>query len=244
VDPSPAPWRAFETVEPDTPAGTPGMRSGPGPGGSASPTQPVPRIVLLGALAAILLLGAGAVALASGGTDPTIVVGSTIGGSIEPSPASAMLVVDVGGAVAKPGVYHLAPGSRISDAIVAAGGFGPRVDAARTSATLNLAAPLEDGEQIQVPSRDDPDAASGPPTGAGGLGGSGGGSSGVATGLVDLNRASQAELEALPGIGPVTAGKIIASREGTPFGAVQDLRDRKLVGQKTFDGLKDLVTVR
>jgi competence protein ComEA len=87
-----------------------------------------------------------------------------------------------------------------------------------------------------VPSRDDAVGGS-----AGPGGGSGGGPGGA---LVDLNSATEAELEALPGIGPATAAKIIASRETTRFATVQDLRDRKLVGQKTFDGLKDLVTVR
>ncbi len=241
MDPSSAPWRAFETGDPGAPDDPHRSGRGTGRDGPAAGTQPVPRTVLLGALAAIVLLGAGAVAMASGGTDPEIVVGPGASGDSEPSSSAITLVVDVGGAVVKPGVYHLPPGSRISDAIAAAGGYGPRVDAERTAAALNLASPLEDGQQVQVPSRDDP---SGEGVGAPGRSPSTGGQGTSAGGLVDLNRASQAELEALPGIGPVTAGKIIASRETTPFTAVQDLRDRKLVGQKTFDGLKDLVSVR
>ena len=124
---------------------------------------------------------------------------------------------------------------RRAASLEAAGGYGPRLDATRASLDLNLAAKLADGDRVVVPSRDDMASST---SGAAETGGSG------AATPVDLNRATSAELEALPGIGPVTAGKIIASRDEQPFTAVEDLRTRKLVGAKTFDGLKDLVAVR
>jgi competence protein ComEA len=136
-------------------------------------------------------------------------------------------------------VIQLAAGSRVADAIGAAGGYGPRVDAERAGRELNLAAELHDGDRIVVPSRDDP----APRTGAQ-ASGSGGGSDGTAGGLVDLNTATATELDALPGVGPVTAQKIIDARAEKPFATVDELRDRKVVGASTFEKLRDLVTVR
>ncbi len=150
--------------------------------------------------------------------------------------SAGSLVVDVQGAVSRPGIVHLPSGSRVADAIAAAGGYGPRVAADRVGRVLNLAALVRDGDQILVPSRDDPadEASAAPPA----MGTSGGG------GPIDLNHATATELDSLPGIGPVTAAKIIAAREEQPFATVEDLRTRKVLGSATLDKIKDLVVVR
>jgi len=197
---------------------------------------------ILAVLAIVLAIGGigGSVTVdAAGdpGADASLTAAGPAGASTGPE-----IVVAVAGGVARPGVYRLAAGSRVADAIAAAGGFGPRVSAARVDAEINLAAVLHDGERISVPSRDEPavgavGAAQGGPLASAGSGSSTGG------GLIDLNHATQAELESLPGIGAVTAGKIIASREDSPFRTVDELRQRKLVGEKTFQKIKLLVTV-
>jgi competence protein ComEA len=158
-------------------------------------------------------------------------------GTVDGTPGG-QLVVEIVGAVPKPGVFRMPNGSRVGDLVAAAGGYGPRVDTARAERELNLAATLHDGDQVRVPSRDD--AATAAPDGtapAGGAGAPGGAP-------VDLNRATQAELETLPGVGPATALKIIAAREEAPFAAVEELRTRGVLGEKTFDKLRELVAVR
>ena len=236
MDNSAAPWRVL-----DDQASSAGGREAPD---EAERTVGWLTLRLVLGLAAAAALAAGAFFLAATGPVGSIEVGGgTAWASDGPGTAASgsivggpELVVDVQGAVLAPGVQRLPAGSRVGDAIAAAGGYGPRVDAERAAAELNLAAPVADGDRIVVPARGDP-----PPAAAGGGGDGGGGSGG---GLVDLNSASESELDALPGVGPVTIQKIIDARAEQPFASVDELRDRKIVGEATFEKLRDLVTVR
>jgi competence protein ComEA len=250
MDRSAAPWRVLDegTGEPLQSPGTGAATSG----ASALPTRlPRPSWTAIGGfgLAAALAIGAFVVAASSpqgeivvDGGAPWIASGSAPM-SRGSSSAGTRLVVDVQGAVLRPGVLELDAGARVGDAIAAAGGYGPRVDAERAARELNLAKAVSDGDRIVVPSRDDPpgSAPSGQPGPGSGSGGDSGGSSGD---LVDLNSATAAELDKLPGVGPVTAQKIIDARAEKPFATVDDLRDRKIVGSSVFEKLRDLVTVR
>lgn len=153
------------------------------------------------------------------------------------SPPTTQLVVDVQGAVVRAGLHRLASGSRVGDAIAAAGGYSGQADLRAAAAQLNLAQPLTDGAKVYVPARGDqtPSAAgTSPPTGTEGAG---------AGGPIDINSASPAQLDTLPGIGPVTAGKIIAAREEMRFASVDELLARKVVGPATFEKIRTLVTV-
>lgn len=225
----PKAWRVF-----DAPVGGPPDADDRMTASSArSSAPPGARVSLgtLGIVGAAALIGIAALALAIGSSSGELVVDSGDPGLVGPSDRTG-IVVAVVGAVARPGIYHLSAGSRVADAIDAAGGFGPRVAAEAVRSQLNLASPLADGDQVRVPSRDDPQVAAVDP----------GGSAGSASQLVDINHATQAELEALPGIGPVSAAKILESRRTAPFRSVEELRERGLVGEKTFEKVKPLVT--
>ena len=175
-------------------------------------------------LALVVLLGAllvlGAPRLLHRGASGTVVPPLRA-----PRPARAVaakLVVYVSGAVRRPGLYRLAQGTRIADALALAGGATRKADVT----LVNLAAPLADGEQVVVPVRGAAAAASGS----------------LPTAPVDLNSASAEQLDALPGIGPATAAKIVAFRqEHGPFHTVDDLDAVPGIGPSRIDQLKGLV---
>lgn len=168
-----------------------------------------------------------------------------------PPPEPVEVVVSVQGAVITPGVYRLPEGSRVTDLIKSAGG-GLGAD----TTDINLAAPLVDGTTLTVPERVDesnPDAAAweAPVNPAAyTISGQGsavpltpGKSSGPNSGRMSLNRATQAELETLPGIGPKLAEQIIQYRANAPFKSAEALMDVPGIGPQRFDAIRELVSV-
>src|SRR5215211_1907979 len=142
------------------------------------------------------------------------------------------VAVHVAGHVRHPGLVRLPAGSRVQDAIRAAGGAtsGADLDA------INLARKLTDGEQIRVPAPGDPAPPPDPAVTPG--------ASGTAPSApLDLNTATPEQLDTLPGVGEVTANRIIAYRSAHPFTTVDELLEVPGIGQRRFDQLKDLVTV-
>jgi competence protein ComEA len=158
---------------------------------------------------------------------------------LQPAPTKAPLAVHVIGAVPRPGLYEFAEGARVQDAIDAAGGLlaSANVDA------LNLAALLEDGQQLNIPYKDgsgasvesvapfEPPAATEEPT------------VDPNVELVNINTATLEELNSLPGIGPTTAQKIIDYRdENGTFSTIEDIMNVSGIGPATFEEIKDLIT--
>jgi competence protein ComEA len=150
---------------------------------------------------------------------------------LRPVPTEKPVIVYITGAVPRPGVYALPQGARVQDAISAAGGFLAEAEKSQ----INLAALLEDGEKLDIPYLEGASPVLTTPVPA------------VVTStteLIDINTASAAELEALPGIGPTTAQKIVEYREQNgPFVSTEDIINVSGIGPGTYERIKDLITV-
>jgi competence protein ComEA len=185
---------------------------------------PLSPRVKAGGVAVLVLVGLGCAVLVSA-------LGNHGSSTPVPPPATSSasrsgssIYVHILGAVAHPGLYELRDGDRAIDAVAAAGGFLETADQSQ----LNLARFVADGEQISVPAIGEAPATA-PGT--------------TASGLVNINTADAATLDTLPRLGPAMAERIIQWRESNgPFTAVEDLLNVTGIGEKTFEGLRDLVT--
>lgn len=248
MDQIPQEWRTLGT---EPPAGEPAATSPAHRRGPFLPWLIAGCLLLCGVVAALAV----AVSAWSAGSSEVVLQNAQIGvrgldvlrppesprgiasASVE-GPAPVDIVVDVEGAVLRPGLHVLAAGARVGDAIGAAGGFSSQVDAGAAAQALNLAAPVSDGAKVHVPALGE-----GGSVGGGVASTPGAGSTGGSTGLIDLNTADQAALESLPGIGPVTATEIIGARASAPFSSVDELSSRRILGPATFEQVRSLVTV-
>lgn len=136
------------------------------------------------------------------------------------------ITIDVSGAVIAPGVYEFPQGARIKDAITKAGGLSDDADREQIAKSINLAQPLQDGIKVYIPKVGDSVASSQI-------------SSNISS-QININTASANDLDTLPGVGPKTAEKIISGR---PFTKIEELITKKIVGQATFEKIKDKISV-
>lgn len=190
------------------------------------------RTVLIGlGVALAVSLGANAYLYSLAMQTPEVVYIEKEVPTNEAPTAPQFVVIHVSGAVAKPAVYTLPAGSRAHTAVESAGGA---LATANLSA-INLARVLTDGEQLHIAAMGETAPPAGAPTGSGQARG----------GTVNINTASQSELETLPGIGPTRARAIIAHRtQHGPFARIEDIQNVTGIGEKTFESLKSLIRVR
>src|SRR3954451_5591963 len=188
------------------------------------------RQLLLAAVALALLLLAARYLLPAGTATPAAPLPPPPGPGTGAAGPSARVVVDVVGEVRRPGLYRLADGSRIADAVARAGGATRKAELAQ----VNLAAPLADGEQVVVPAHGA--AAAAAPAAAGG------GDAAAPSAPIQLSTATVEQLDSLPGVGPATAQKILDYRtKHGAFSSVDELDAVPGIGPKRLEQLRDLV---
>ena len=208
----------------------------------ADATGSSPGRLLVGAAAVAILIGAGLWLTRPPATPPEVSLpfaSTTAAAAAAPSTTAStgpvQLVVHAAGAVVAPGVHRVPAGSRVIDVVDAAGGLSPQADGAR----INLAAPVVDGERVYVPAVGEATPPSvGGPTGAS--------ADGVPTAgaPLDLNQATEAQLDELPGVGPSTAAAIVEHRDRIGgFTSVDQLLDVRGIGEAKLEQIRPLVRV-
>lgn len=188
----------------------------------------------LGFLGLIFLVYGLIVLLAGAKSSSDVPVFESASQSLTSAKMAQALAVDVEGAVVKPGVYHVLADARVKDALISAGGLSSQADRAWIEKNVNLAAKLSDGVKIYIPKLGDQVSASQNTTAPSVYSSS----TTSTTGLININTASEGELDSLPGIGPVIASKII---NGRPYSSINDLLDKKVVTSKVFEKIKDKI---
>lgn len=187
--------------------------------------RPQRIVAIICGLVGGLLIAFGPEARAMWWPKPVATVEDALAIEALPTATVTPLVVYVSGAVTAPDVYRLTPGARVIDALQAAGGLTEQADVSG----LNLAAQVRDGEHIRVPYVGEVAAQT---------------EASETAGLINLNRASAAELEELPGIGATLAARIIERRETQgPYRSVAELREVSGIGEKLFNQIAPLVTI-
>lgn len=178
----------------------------------------------------LLLLVSGTIILLRGSQPKAVEI---VEEEVASSSAQTTMAIDIEGAVEHPGVYQIPMGSRVADALVAAGGLSSVADRERIAKTINQASKLSDGMKLYLPKTGEQTA----------------GTSQISsdtvvlaasTKLININTASLDQLDTLPGIGPVTAQKIISSR---PYGSIDELTRRSVVTQSVFGKIKEKISV-
>lgn len=181
----------------------------------------VPRLVLIAFLGGLFLLAFGAgLWFFKGQQQPEVEVLSATDSN------SAKIVIQIDGAVNKPGVYELAFGARVNDAISAAGGLNAEADQTR----INLAAKVADGQKVMIAKIGEPTSTTSSTSSK---------STTSSTSLININTGSASDLDKLPGVGPATAEKIIAGR---PYSSLDEILTKKAVSSSVWQKIKDLIS--
>ncbi|MFH0942894.1 MAG: helix-hairpin-helix domain-containing protein [Candidatus Beckwithbacteria bacterium] len=183
-----------------------------------------PPWLTLGLLGILLVLGGIFSIMAVSNQSDSEVVIEKIG------EAEGRLMVDISGAVEKPGVYELKPDARVNEVLIMAGGLGKEADRDWVSQNLNLAAKVVDGQKIYIPNINESNKET-PRSGLQGV---------SLKELINVNTASMSELDTLWGVGEVTAKKIIDNR---PYGSVEELLTKKVLKSNVYEAVKDKVAV-